>query len=138
MSKRIGFTQGAFDMFHIGHLNLLKNARAYCDHLIVGVNSDELIQEYKNKKTIVPFEERIAIVESIKYVDETLKMDSLDKITAWNLKPYELLFIGDDWKGSKRWSETEKTMQQYGVKVIYLPYTKSTSSTIIREKLLVY
>lgn len=138
MSKKIGFTQGVFDMFHIGHLNLLKNARKHCDYLIVGVNSDELVEKYKNKTTIFPFEERIAIVDSIRYVDETIKVDTLDKVVTWNLKRYNFLFIGDDWKGSQRWIQTEKEMAMYGVKVTYLPYTQTTSSTIIREKLLAY
>jgi glycerol-3-phosphate cytidylyltransferase len=138
VSEKIGFTQGVFDMFHIGHLNLLKNARKYCDYLIVGVNSDELVKKYKNKSPIIPFNERIAIVDSIRYVDETIKVDTLDKVVTWNLKQYNLLLIGDDWKGSQRWIQTEKIMAAYGVKVIYLPYTHMTSSTLIREKLLVY
>jgi len=82
MEKRIGFTQGTFDMFHIGHLNLLKNARRQCDYLIVGVNTDELVESYKGKSTIVPFEERIAIVDSIRYVDETIRTTTLDDSTA--------------------------------------------------------
>lgn len=135
---KIGFTAGAFDMFHIGHLNLIKNAKKNCDHLIVGVNSDELIQQYKNKTTIIPFEERAAIVKSIKYVDEVLKIDSLDKEIIWSENNYDYLFIGSDWKGNDRWNKTEEIMANYGVEVIYLPYTQSTSSTILRQKLLKY
>ena len=131
----IGFTAGAFDMFHIGHLNLLRNAKNKCDYLIVGVNSDELIAEYKNKKTIVPFSERFSIIESIKYVDEVIKTDTLDKEEIWKQKKFDLIFIGDDWKGNERWVKTEEAMRIYGVKVVYLPYTKGTSSTILRERL---
>lgn len=138
MSRIIGFTQGTFDMFHIGHLNLLKNAANHCDYLIIGVNTDELVQSYKSKVPIIPFEERMEIVASIRYVDEVIGMDTLDKEVACRRRPFHRLFIGDDWKGSPRWIETERTMTRYGVEVIYLPYTKSTSSTIIRERLLAY
>lgn len=137
MEKVIGFTEGTFDMFHIGHLNLLKNAKKECDYLIVGVNSDELVKEYKNKDVVVPFEERVEIVKAIKYVDEVMKADSLDKKLSWEKRHYDVLFIGSDWKGSERWNQTEKEMAEYGVKVHYLPYTQETSSTLLREKLLI-
>jgi len=133
--KIIGFTAGAFDMFHVGHLNLLKNAKSQCDYLIVGVNSDELIESYKKKKAIVPLEERMQIVQAIRYVDEIIPVDSLDKEIIWKQKHYDLLFIGDDWKGNERWIQTEKVMAKHGVKVIYLPYTTGTTSTMLREKL---
>lgn len=136
--KLIGFTAGTFDMFHIGHLNLLKNAKSRCDYLIVGVNSDRLVEEYKNKKAVVPLGERMEIVRSIRYVDEVMQIDSLDKIISWRQKHYDLLFIGDDWKGSHRWERTEKEMAKYGVKVIYLPHTEGTNSTLLREKLIEY
>lgn len=137
MKKVIGFTEGTFDMFHIGHLNLLKNAKKECDYLIVGVNSDELVKEYKNKDVVVPFEERVEIVKAIKYVDEVMKTDSLDKKLSWEKRNYDVLFIGSDWKGSERWNQTEKEMAEYGVEVHYLPYTQETSSTLLREKLLI-
>ena len=124
--KIIGFTAGAFDMFHVGHLNLLKNAKSQCDYLIVGVNSDELIESYKKKKAIVPLEERMQIVQAIRYVDEIIPVDSLDKEIIWKQKHYDLLFIGDDWKGNERWIQTEKVMAKHGVKVIYQPYTTGT------------
>lgn len=133
--KIIGFTAGAFDMFHIGHLNLLKNAAARCDYLIVGVNSDELVQSYKDKKTIVPLEERMEIIRQIKYVDEVIRIDSLDKKKSWEMLHYHRLFIGDDWRGNPRWLKTEKEMAAYGVKVIYLPHTDGTSSTLLRDRL---
>ena len=136
MEKVIGFTAGTFDMFHIGHLNLIKNAKSRCDYLIVGINSDELVQEYKHKKVVVPLEERMEIVRSIKYVDEVMQINSLDKKISWNQKHYNLLFIGDDWKGNPRWDETEKEMGKYGVKVVYLPHTEGTNSTLLREKII--
>lgn len=136
MGKVIGFTQGTFDMFHIGHLNLLKHAREHCDYLVVGVNSDELVKAYKNKEVIVPLEERMAIVEAIRYVDEVICTDTLDKVSAWNRVKFQKLFIGDDWKGNARWKKTEEEIAPLGAVVEYLPYTKDTCSTLLREKLL--
>lgn len=135
MKKIIGYTAGTFDMFHIGHLNLLKNAYSRCDYLIVGVNSDSLVQEYKGKRAIIPLEERMEIVRALRYVNEVMRVDSLDKKIGWNQKHYDLLFIGDDWRGNPRWERTEKEMQKVGVKTIYLPHTKGTTSTLLREKL---
>jgi len=131
----IGFTSGVFDLFHVGHLNLIENAKTKCDYLIVGVNSDELMIEYKNKRPIIPFEERIKIVSAIRSVDEAIRVDSLDKELIWKDKKFSFLFIGDDWKGHPRWNETERIMLTYNVKTIYLPYTYSTNSTLLREKL---
>ncbi len=136
MEKIVGFTAGTFDMFHVGHLNLLKNAKERCDYLVVGVNSDELVINYKHKKPVVPIEERVQIVEAIKYVDQVIVTDTLDKKAVWDKIAYSRLFIGDDWKGSDRWNKTEEEMKQYGVEVVYLPYTKTTNSTLLREKLL--
>ena len=133
--KVVGFTAGTFDMFHIGHLNLIKNAKARCDYLIVGVNSDELVQEYKGKKVIVPLEERLEIINSLKYVDEVMRIDSLDKKVSWNQKHYNLLFIGDDWKGNPRWEATKLEMEKFGVQTVFLPHTEGTTSTLLREKL---
>ena len=138
MKQVVGFTAGTFDMFHIGHLNLLKNARSQCDYLIVGVNSDALVQEYKGKKAIVPLEERMEIIRAIKYVDEVMQIDSLDKKISWRLKGYEVLFIGDDWKGNPRWEATAEEMARYGVKTVFLPHTEGTSSTLLREKMAEY
>ena len=136
MEKIVGFTAGTFDMFHVGHLNLLKNAKERCDYLVVGVNSDELVINYKHKKPVVPIEERVQIVEAIKYVDQVIVTDTLDKKAVWDKIAYSRLFIGDDWKGSDRWNKTEEEMKQYGVEVVYLPYTKTTNSTLLRKKLL--
>ena len=134
----IGYTTGVYDMFHIGHLNILKRAKEQCDYLIVGVNSDQLVEEYKNKKAVVPLEERMEIIRSIRYVDEVMRIDSLDKVLSWKKKHYNLLFIGDDWKGNPRWTKTEEEMAKYGVKVVYLPHTEGTNSTLLREKLVEY
>ena len=136
MKKVIGFTAGAFDMFHVGHLNLIKNAKARCDYLIVGVNTDELITSYKNKHAIVPLEERMQIVGAVKYVDEVISVDTLDKEAIWAKKMFDIVFIGDDWKGSERWNETEQVMSKHSVAVVYLPYTIGTTSTVLREKLM--
>lgn len=133
--KIIGFTAGVFDMFHIGHLNLLENARMRCDYLIAGVNSDALVKTYKDRSAIVPFEERLRIVSALRCVDEAIRVDTLDKERIWRDKPFDLLFIGDDWKGDARWVETEKVMLTHRVRTIYLPYTQSTSSTLLRDKI---
>lgn len=135
MKKIIGFTAGAFDMFHVGHLNLIKNAKARCDYLIVGVNTDELIASYKDKNVVVPLAERLQIIESIKYVDEVIPVNTLNKEELWQKKKYDVIFIGDDWKGSQRWNETEQKLKKYNVDVVYLPYTTGTTSTLLREKL---
>ncbi len=136
--KVIGYTAGTFDMFHIGHLNLIKNARSRCDYLIVGVNSDELVESYKGKKVVVPLVERMEIIRSLKYVDDVICVDSLDKKITWNQKHYDLLFIGDDWKGNPRWEATKVEMEQFGVQTIFLPHTEGTNSTLLREKLVEY
>lgn len=131
----IGYTQGTFDMFHIGHLNLLKNAKAQCDFLVVGVNSDELVKQYKNKSVIVPLAERMDIVGAIKFVDRVIKCDTLDKEVAFEKIRFQKIFIGDDWKGNPRWEETGKIMKSLGAELVYLPHTQGTSSTMLRNKL---
>ena len=131
----VGYTQGTFDMFHIGHLNLLQNARGQCDFLIAGVNSDELVKSYKNKCTIVPLEERLAIIRALRCVDKVIACETLDKKIIWEHEHFQRLFIGDDWKGNPRWQATGEEMKKLGVDLIFLPYTKNTSSTMLREKL---
>lgn len=138
MEKVIGFTAGTFDMFHVGHLNLLRNAKNHCDYLVVGVNTNQLVKQYKKKEAIVPLDERMEIVAAIRYTDEVITIDSLDKRISWEKIHYQKLFIGDDWKGSERWMKTEKEMREFGVEVCYLPYTRETCSTMLREKLLDY
>lgn len=133
---KIGYTTGVFDMFHIGHLNILRRAKEQCEHLIVGVSTDELVQSYKNKTPIIPFEERKAIVEAIRYVDEVIPQSSRDKIEAFNRIGFDAMFVGDDWKGKPLFVEVETYLNSHNVDVVYFSYTKGTSSTILREKVL--
>lgn len=132
---KIGYTTGVFDMFHIGHLNILRRAKEQCDYLIVGVSTDQLVEKYKHKKTIIPFEERIDIVGAIEYVDQVVAQEDRDKFKAWEQLKFNAMFVGDDWKGSPLFEEIEKQFHEVGVEVVYFPYTKDTSSTILREKL---
>jgi len=135
MSKTIiGYTSGVYDLFHIGHLNLLKNAKGLCDKLIVGVTVDKLV-EYKNKRSVIPFEERIEIVRNIKFVDAAIPQEELDKFKMWEKLHFDVLFVGDDWFKSPSWQEMERKFEKVGVRVIYFPYTKGTSSTLLNETL---
>ena len=131
----IGYTTGVYDLFHIGHLNLLKNAKGLCDKLIVGVTVDELVA-YKNKRAVIPFEERLEIVRSIKYVDAAIPQEDIDKFAAWEKLKFDILFVGDDWYKSERWREMESKFREVGVKVVYFPYTRGTSSTLINQTLI--
>lgn len=131
---RIGYTAGVYDLFHIGHLNLLKNAKGMCDELIVGVTIDELVK-YKGKEAFIPFEERIEIVRSCKYVDAAVPQYDMDKLTMCKKLGAEVLFVGDDWYGTEKWKEYEKEFEKEGIKIVYFPYTKNVSSTKIRNML---
>lgn len=136
MSKTIiGYTSGVYDLFHIGHLNLLKNAKGLCDKLIVGVTIDKLV-EYKNKRSVIPFEERIEIVRNIKYVDAAIPQEDLDKYKMWEKLHFDVLFVGDDWFNSPSWKEMQSKFSKVGVRVIYFPYTKGTSSSLLNETLM--
>lgn len=130
----IGYTSGVYDLFHIGHLNLLKNAKGMCDKLVVGVTTDDL-SLYKGKKPLIPFEDRLEIVRSIRYVDSAVPQETMDKLEMCKKIKASLLFVGDDWYQSEKWDEYEKELNSCGVKVIYFPYTKSISSTIVRKAL---
>ena len=132
---KIGYTQGTYDLFHIGHLNLLNNAKAKCDYLIVGINSDDLVEEYKNKKTTINQFDRAAIVASIKCVDRVVITNTLDKKAIYDDLHFDAIFIGSDWKGDQRWNETEKQMADLGVSVVYLPHTDGISTTLINQKI---
>ena len=129
-----GYTTGVFDLFHIGHLNLLRNAKTMCDHLIVGVTTDELVN-YKHKKAVISFPERLEIVQNIKFVDTAIAQTSLDKWEAWQKLHYDILFVGDDWYKHQHWQDFEKKLAAEGVRIVYFPYTKTTSSTLINETL---
>ncbi|EJP6840805.1 adenylyltransferase/cytidyltransferase family protein [Campylobacter coli] len=130
----LGYTSGVYDLFHIGHLNLLKNAKGLCDKLIVGVTVDELVQ-YKNKKSVIPFSERIEIVRSIKYVDAAIPQENIDKYQMWEKLHFDVLFVSDDWFNTPNWNIMEEKFKKVNVRVIYFPYTKGTSSTLINETL---
>ncbi|SHK32843.1 glycerol-3-phosphate cytidylyltransferase [Anaerobranca californiensis DSM 14826] len=131
---KIGYTTGVFDLFHIGHLNILKRAKEQCEYLIVGVTVDELVS-YKNKQAIIPFEERIAIVESIKYVDKAVPQVNMNKMEAWEKYKFNVMFVGSDWKGTDKWNEYERQFAKVGVDIVYFPYTQGTSSTKLRKVL---
>lgn len=132
---RLGYTAGVFDLFHIGHLNILKKAKEYCDELIVGVSTDELVLNYKNKVPVIPYEERVSIVSAIKYVDKVVPQVNRNKFEAWEKLKFDVMFVGDDWKGSKLFTEVEQQFREVGVDIIYFPYTQGTSSTMLREKI---
>ena len=132
---KIGYTTGVFDMFHIGHLNILRQAKEQCDYLIVGVSTDELVQKTKNKTPIIPFEDRCSIVEAIKYVDQVVPQYDKDKLAAQDHYNYDVMFVGDDWKGKDLFVKAERELKKRGVDVVYFPYTKKISSTILREKI---
>ena len=131
----IGYTTGVFDMFHVGHLNILKRAKAQCEHLIVGVSTDALVQSYKNKTPIIPFEERFAIVGAIKYVDEVVPQTSMDKFKAWQQLKFNALFHGSDWKDSDMYNAIVKQFSEVGVDVVFLPHTSGISSTLLSDVL---
>lgn len=130
----IGYTTGVFDLFHVGHLNILRKAKEQCDYLIVGVTVDELVS-YKGKKAFIPYEERAAIVEAIKYVDKVVPQTSMDKMEAWDRLKFNRMFVGDDWKGTDTWNRWEKVFSEVGVEIVYFPYTAKTSSTELRNAL---
>ena len=129
--KKIGYTTGVFDLFHIGHLNILERARTLCDYLIVGVSTDELVQSYKKKTPAIPYEERHAIVEAIKYVDMVVPQATRDKMEAYDKYKFDVMFVGDDWKGSETFMKVEDELKTKGSEVVYFPYTKHTSSTLL-------
>jgi len=130
----IGYTAGVFDMFHLGHLNLLKNAKSMCNKLIVGVSIDECVA-HKNKLPIISLDDRIAILQACRYVDGVVVQSDLDKYKAWEWLQYDVLFSGDDWKGVPRWNMYEAALRKVSVDVIYFPYTKGISSSILKDRL---
>jgi glycerol-3-phosphate cytidylyltransferase len=131
----IGYTSGVYDLFHVGHLNLLRNAANMCDQLIVGVSTDELVA-YKNKKAVIPHSERMEIVRHIRGVDAVIPQENMDKLTMWEKLKFNVLFVGDDWYATEKWKEIEDKFREVGVKVVYFPYTKGTSSTLLNEVLI--
>ncbi|MFO7690459.1 MAG: adenylyltransferase/cytidyltransferase family protein [Cryobacterium sp.] len=134
-TQRIGYAAGAYDLFHIGHLNILKHAKSQCDHLIAGVVADDILEITKGKAPIIPCSERIEIVRNISFVDEAVVEDILDKLAAWRATPFDVYFKGDDWKGTERARLLEIEFAKVGVEVVYFPYTVATSSTLLRRAL---
>lgn len=130
----IGYTAGVYDLFHIGHLNLLKNAKGMCDKLIVGVTTDDLVL-YKGKHSMIPFSDRVEIVRSIKYVDAVVPQENMDKLTMCKKLKAQVMFVGDDWYDTPKWNEIEKQFNEAGIRIVYFPYTKGISSTKITKAL---
>lgn len=136
MSKyRIGYTTGVYDMFHIGHLNLIRRAKEQCDYLIVGVTTDQLCISRKKTKPIICEKDRIAIVEAIRYVDKVVPQIDMDKLAAVKKYHVNAVFVGSDWKGTPSWNKYEKEFSEVGCNVVYLDHTDGISSTILRERL---
>ena len=121
-------------MFHIGHLNILKKAKEQCDYLIVGVSTDENVISYKHKTPVIPYEQRVAIVEAIKYVDMVVPQTNMDKFEAWQRLHFDVMFHGSDWKGSSMFNEVQRKLASVGCDVVFLPHTDGVSSTILKEE----
>ena len=132
----IGYTTGVFDMFHVGHLNILKKAKEQCDYLIVGVSTDELVQREKHKIPIISYEDRVEIIKSIKYVDQVVPQHNKDKLEAWEKLQFHKMFVGSDWKGTAVWEHLEKEFLPLHVEIVYFDHTDGISSTTLRDRLI--
>ncbi|MER6978684.1 adenylyltransferase/cytidyltransferase family protein [Streptomyces carpinensis] len=135
MGERLGYAPGVFDLFHVGHLNILRRAREHCDRLIAGVCTDDLVAQLKGRPPVVPLSERLEIVRSVRHVDGTFVATVNDKIEAWKQVGFDVIFKGDDWLGSEVWTNLETEFAKLGVDVVYFPYTAHTSSTLLRDAL---
>lgn len=135
MKKIIGYTDGTFDLFHIGHLNLLKEAKKHCDYLIVGVHGDDVVEGYKHHPTIINENDRAEIIRNLRFVDQVVINRTRNKIDLLNLYHFDRMIIGDDWKGTERWNRLEEMFRENNVEVVYIPYTKGISTTQIKEKI---
>src|ERR687885_853375 len=135
MTNVIGYAPGAYDLFHIGHLNLLRHARAHCDHLIAGVVSDEMLLLTKGRAPVVPLAERMEIVRGLRIVDQVHAEVVPDKLDTWREVGFDVIFKGDDWRGTPKGDKLERDFASVGVEVFYLPYTVHTSSTLLRRAL---
>jgi glycerol-3-phosphate cytidylyltransferase len=133
--QRLAYAPGVYDLFHIGHLNLLRNARRACDRLIAGVLTDEMAARAKGSDPVVPIEERLAIVGSIRFVDEAVAEDVPHKLQMWERLRFDVIIKGDDWRGTERGNRLEADFAPVGVEVVYVPYTQRTSSTMLRQVL---
>jgi len=134
-NRRVGYAAGAFDLFHVGHLNILRQARSRCDYLIAGVVSDEMLIMAKGAAPIVPLGERLEIVRAIGFVDEAVAETVPDKLDTWRTIGFDVFFKGDDWRGTARGAKLEREFAEVGVDVVYFPYTVHTSSTALRRAL---
>jgi glycerol-3-phosphate cytidylyltransferase len=132
---KTGYTTGVYDLFHIGHLNIIKRAKEMCEYLIVGVSTDELVLNYKGQSPVISFDERFEIVSSIKFVDKVVVQSSMDKLAAWHEHKFDVIFHGDDWKNSDIYKQAEAELRKHGVEFVYFPYTQTTSSTLIAQYL---
>jgi glycerol-3-phosphate cytidylyltransferase len=132
---RIGYAGGAFDLFHVGHLNILRHAKSQCDYLIAGVVADDILERTKGARPVVPLAERLEIVRHIDFVDEVIAETELEKLDMWRKRPFDIYFKGDDWKGSEKGLRLERDFAEVGVEVVYFPYTVATSSTVLRRAL---
>ena len=133
--KKVGYAPGVYDMFHVGHLNILKNARLGCDYLIAGVVSDEMAEWAKGKMPVIPLAERLEIVRNIRFVDEAVEEDVTSKLEMWDRLRFDVIIKGDDWRGTEKGAKLERDFEPLGVEVFYLPYTVHTSSTMLRQAL---
>jgi len=131
----VGYTTGVYDLFHIGHLNLLRNAKSMCDKLIVGITTDELVG-YKNKKAVIPFHERMEIVRNIRFVDAVIPQENMDKLAMHDKLKFDIMFVGDDWFATPKWQKIDEEFAKRGVRIVYFPYTQGTSSTLLNNVLL--
>ena len=131
----IGYTTGVFDMFHIGHLNILRRAKEQCDYLIVGVSTDDVVEDYKHHRPIIPYEQRAAIVSAIKYVDEVVPQASMDKLAFLKKRHFDVMFHGDEWKGTDLYNKYEEEFAKYNARIVYLSHTDGISSSLLREKI---
>lgn len=133
MKPRVGYAPGVYDLFHIGHLNILRHAKSQCDYLIAGVVSDEMSLLTKGKAPVVPLAERLEIVKSIRFVDEAIAEVVPDKIDTWRAVGFDIIFKGDDWRGTAKGRKLEEDFAVVGVEVMYFPYTMHTSSSLLRR-----
>lgn len=125
----IGYTTGVYDMFHIGHLNVIKRAKEQCDFLIVGVSTDELVEHEKHKTPVIPYKERAEIIAALRYVDKVVPQCNKDKFGAWEKYHFNKMFVGSDWKGTPQWDKYEEEFAPVCVEIVYLPHTDGISST---------
>ena len=133
MRYKIGYTTGVFDLFHIGHLRIIQRAKERCQHLIVGVSTDEIVESYKKSKPIIPFEERFEIIGALNCVDQVVAQDNFDKIHAWEKYKFDVHFHGNDWENSKEYNKIQKEFKKRGVDNVFFPYTKGTSTSALKK-----